>query len=103
MLLVTPQATRSLRPIMTAGTPPYATPATLNDPPERCTSCQKPLTPNGTCGSLATSGLPVVVRLAASAQLLLPCPASRSLAVTPADASGASAAEYEERGRMLSS
>ena len=40
MLLVMPQATRWLRPIITAGIPARATPATLNEPPRSTTSCQ---------------------------------------------------------------
>src|SRR5262249_51577475 len=51
-------------------------PATLNDPPRRWISCQIETAPKGTWGSLATIGLPVVVRLAASTQLLLPWPSS---------------------------
>src|SRR5687768_7221918 len=72
MLLVMPHATRLLRPIITPGTPASATPATLNEPPWRHTSCQIDTAPNGTCGSLATIGCPDTVREPASTQLLLP-------------------------------
>src|SRR5262245_2155749 len=67
-----PQATRSLRPNMTAGIPAYAIPATLNDPPHRWTSCQHETAANAICGSLATSGFPESDFAPATTQLLLP-------------------------------
>src|SRR3990172_9148341 len=101
ILLVIPQATRALRPMTTAGTPTYAMPTTSNDPPDKPTSCQQPVVPKAMCGSLDSSGRPVVLRLPPTAQLLLP-PSSPVPAVTPKGSGARRAGAYDPDGTMVS-
>src|SRR5947209_12035977 len=77
-------------------------PATLNEPPHRWTWYHHETALKGTCGSLASSGLPLAERLPATTQLLLPCPPSGSSAVAPAGGPPAGRRGYEPGGRMLS-
>ena len=89
-----PQATRWLRPIITAGTPAYPVPATLREGLRRCTPYQQETAAKAIWGSLASSGLPLRVRDPAIAQLLLPSPSQGS---PPAGPTAGSATEC--RGR----
>src|SRR5262249_29128544 len=103
MLLVQPQATRSVRPNITAGMPTYAMPAALIDPPHRCTSYQHETASKAMCGSLASSGLPVAVVVPLATQLLLPVAPSGSPAAVPIGCVPERDFGYESGGKMLSS
>src|SRR5690242_7979849 len=77
-------------------------PATLNEPPQRCTSYQHDTAAKAMCGSLANSGLPLAVRAPETTQLLLPSPELGSPPL-PDDVKLAGPGMYEPRGKMLSS
>src|SRR5687768_6966222 len=102
MLLVMPQATRSFRPMINAGTPTYAIPATWYDPPHRWTSCQHPVVPKAMCGSLASRGRPLALRPPSTAQLLLPDPSPGAPAASLTRSTGSRDDGYEPDGTMLS-
>ena len=78
-------------------------PVTLNEPPASVTSYQHDTAAKAMCGSLATSGLPVVDRDPAMTQLLLPTPSSGSPTAAPTGCVPTGAAGYDPGGRMLSS
>src|SRR5579872_7193894 len=102
MLLVIPQATFSFLPMMIAGIPIYAVPATLNDPPHKCTSCQHETAAKAMCGSLASIGLPASALAPVTTQLLLPCPSVGSLIDTPTGCVPPRAEGYDPAGRIAS-
>ena len=68
---VKPQAMRRLWPITTNGTPGIVTPMTSRPAATRCISYQTDGNSTSRCGSLASSGRPLAVRLPAITQLLL--------------------------------
>src|SRR5260221_10333187 len=87
---------------MQAGIRAYQFPATLNDPPKRCTSCQHDTAAKAMCGSLATIGFPPSALVPETTQLLLPCPSAGSLMETPTGCFPARCAGYEPAGRIAS-
>ena len=71
-VLVSPHATLALWPMITNGADGRVTPLTSSPPATTCTSYQIDGISTARCGSLASSGRPVALRVGATTQLLLP-------------------------------
>src|SRR4249920_2706858 len=70
---------KRLRPSATAGVPGNVPPITSKSPAETCARYQVDGRRVPRCGSLASSGLPLAVRVPSTTQLLEPSPSVRVL------------------------
>ena len=84
-----PQAIRSLRPSTTNGTAGSVAPITLRSGASRCARYHTPGAVRWRCGSFASSGAPVAVRLPATTHSFEPSAPVRGVLPQPAGTSSA--------------
>ncbi len=100
-VLVSPHASRALWPMITNGVEGRVTPVTSSPAATTCASYQIDGISTARCGSLASNGRPVALRVGAMTQLLLPPARAPTPSQPRPGGKGGSSSAREANGRLV--